>query len=213
MLAAVETRVGPAQQLFDRRFLTDQSLGTAHPDTHLDRYQPYLRCNRLSFDASSDALCDFRCAPQPGLRQYCGELFAADPGQPIRIAREQAFETVRDACENFVTDRMPMLIVDRLEVVDIDDEQRQITAVTSRDLQISPELQIETTPIAHAGERIRHCPVRPFFERTAQAVLQGQNALRCHESRDQLRRGHVLAHVFVRPRMEADEDVLLGILG
>ena len=108
---------------------------------------------------------------------------------------------------------MPVLIVDRLEVVHIDYDQRQITAVAPSDLQISSELQIETSPISHAGERIGHCPLRPFFERRAQPMFQSQDALRCHESSDQLSRRHLLAHVFVRSRLEADKDVLLGILG
>src|SRR5437868_10452232 len=62
--AAVETHVGPAQQLLGRRLERVVLLGVADSQTHLDRYQTRLRCHGLSIDPRQNVLCNLRGTSQ-----------------------------------------------------------------------------------------------------------------------------------------------------
>src|SRR6185436_3376033 len=80
--------------------------------------------------------------------------------------------------EDAVADRMPERIVDRLEVVEVDEQQREHRALVARGA-LQP--RFERAPVVEAGERILHGDALPALGQARE--LDTMLALRRHQPR------------------------------
>ncbi len=90
---------------------------------------------------------------QPRLRQHDQEFFSAPAAQAVGRP-QRALRSGREGLEYFVAARVPVGVIDRLEMIDIHHADRQCTAALyalGLDLQLDERLPA----VAAAGERIR----------------------------------------------------------
>ena len=90
---------------------------------------------------------------QRGLRQDHAELVAAEAPDDVGLAQPRAQQR-RDGAEQFVAGRVPVAVVDVLEVVDVDRQQRRRMAVALGVADDPLELVMEAAPVVEAGQRI-----------------------------------------------------------
>jgi hypothetical protein len=81
------------------------------------------------------------------------ELVAADPTRDVGRAQSRA-QARRRLGEHAVARQMTDALVDRLEVVDVEDEQGEAAAVAMRARALAQERLVEEPPVAEAGERV-----------------------------------------------------------
>src|SRR5215468_9568267 len=81
-----------------------------------------------------------------------GELVAAEPRDQVAFA-DAAAQPRRDGLQQFITDMVAVRIIDALELVDVDIEQRKLLA--ARDLlQLALHLFVEQHAVRQVGERV-----------------------------------------------------------
>ena len=96
---------------------------------------------------------DLLCRLGGGARQQRGELVAAEPRQDV--ARTQpAREDGRDARDDLVTGGMAERVVEVLEMVEVEQNERAVGAVTAHEVGVRFELGGEARAVVQAGERI-----------------------------------------------------------
>jgi hypothetical protein len=96
-----------------------------------------------------------------GFGQQGDELVAAEPGDEVDgIARDGVAgaqvvgEHSGHLAERLVAGRMSELVVDLLEAVEVDHQQRPAAAVAPRVGELPPQLLLEAPAVEEAGERI-----------------------------------------------------------
>ena len=82
-----------------------------------------------------------------------GELVAADPERAVGTA-QRAPEQLGDLGEGLVADGVAGRVVDELEVVEVDEDERDQVAVAPDGVQLAIELLLECPVVAEPGERI-----------------------------------------------------------
>ena len=106
-------------------------------------------------------------ASQPGSR-------SANSSPPVRYraiaATQVGGHDLGDRTEDLVPGAVAVRVVDRLEVVDVDDQQRERGALVARDRELQVELLLERSVVAETGEpvteRVEACTiVRPRADR------------------------------------------------
>ncbi len=182
LLRPVERAVGEADQLIAPDSLRREC---GDPCAHGDGADllELRRADALD-DRAGDA--DGRALVEPG--EEHGELVAAEP---------EALATLAEACgdlpEDAVADRMPVVVVDPLEVVDVHQAQAQRLAVMLGLRQLALQSLVEVTVVAEArewiGERESHCAQR--FER--RALIERDREQRTHQ-RDRQEGGALPQH-------------------
>ena len=119
--------------------------------------------------ATGDALCAMRsastaCDASLGQRQRAGaglmrqqqrELLAAQSGHQIGGPGGALAQHRSDATQAFVAGRVAVVVVVALEVVDIDQQQRQRYAVASGPRHLLGQAQVEGAAIGQTGQRSR----------------------------------------------------------
>ena len=88
-----------------------------------------------------------------GVRQDDRELVAADAEGTVAVAQRVA-DAVGHAHEQAVAGRMALAVVDDLEVVEVDEQQRDGHLVATVELELAVELLLERAVVAEAGEAV-----------------------------------------------------------
>src|SRR5688500_5765829 len=86
----------------------------------------------------------------PHALDYNGELIPRQPRQQVAIAHG-SLETLRRGLQQPVADRMSKRVVDRLEAVEVEHEQRDLPAVPPRLVEAARHELLEVLPIRQAG--------------------------------------------------------------
>jgi hypothetical protein len=81
------------------------------------------------------------------------ELLAADAGQQL-LRAEQALEAVRQRPQHGVAADVAVGVVDPLEVIDVEQDQRQRTRVAAGALELAIELFLEAAPVEDVGQAV-----------------------------------------------------------
>ena len=89
-----------------------------------------------------------------GLGQEKDELFAADAGHHVVGAARVGFQRIGDGGEAAVAETVPVLVIDALEEVDIDDEQGEGLLFTGGAAPGIFESGVEVAAIGNAGQRV-----------------------------------------------------------
>ena len=82
-----------------------------------------------------------------------GELVAAEPGQEIGLAR-QCRRGAADGLQHLVADGVAERVVDRLEVVEIDAEHRDLLAASMRASSTCPISSRKAHAVGQIGQRV-----------------------------------------------------------
>ena len=80
-----------------------------------------------------------------------GEFVAAEAGDEV-IGPDRLAQPIRDALEEFVADQMPQRIVDALELVDVDIEDRELAPLGFQ--QQFFRVALEQRPVRQVGQRV-----------------------------------------------------------
>ena len=99
---------------------------------------------------SGDELHDIADVPDAGLDHR--ELVAAEPRDQVGLAEATA-DAVGHRLQQFIADMVPERVVDALELVDIDIEQRELLALAGA-LQLALDLLAEQHPVRQVGQRV-----------------------------------------------------------
>jgi hypothetical protein len=121
-LRLVERLIAPLEQRFHRVFSTFER---SNPDRHRDRQGSALcaRIEGLGSDQLPHPLSNPKRHGFVGVGENDDELLASGPARQIEIA--QAFpQPSSEFLQHPVADVMAVIVVDRLEVIDVDHEQR-----------------------------------------------------------------------------------------
>ena len=87
------------------------------------------------------------------------KLVAAEAGR--RVRRPQALlQAERDLDEQLVAGRVAEAVVDRLEVVEVEEQQGDVVAAAARPLERVLDAVQEQRPVRQPGERVVECLVR-----------------------------------------------------
>ncbi len=105
------------------------------------------------FRRQANAFGHFACAVGGCVRHEDNELFATVTRCEV-IAARGMLEQTRDAGENVVADQMAKRVVVRLEIIDIEDGQRQRQAVTLRMCQIFDLSLLERAMIVQVRQAV-----------------------------------------------------------
>ena len=82
---------------------------------------------------------------------------------------------------------MAVAVVDVLEVVDVEDEQRELAAETAHALELAAHVAHEIAAVVRAGERVRHRHAAAFLDHRLERMLEGDDAPGGGQPRDELR--------------------------
>ena len=106
------------------------------------------------FHGGAQALAQAQGVADVGRGQGGDELLAAVAGQQVITALQAAVEDRGDRLQAAITFRMPVGVVESLEVVDIDHQHRQPHALATGAAVRAAERFIEVAPVAEPGQRI-----------------------------------------------------------
>ncbi len=140
------------------------------------------------------------CASSTTSRQQDRELVAAEAGHQVALA-QNARQPLRDLGEQPVAGRVPERVVDDLEVVEVDERDRNLTALSAAPLDRLAEPVHEDRAVRQVGEEVVLGAV--FELGLGQLALRDVDALR-HEVRVPL---GILGHRRVTPERPADAAV------
>ena len=150
LLGAVERDVGVAQQVVEGLAVERQQREAgARADAH-----PHRRAVALHVDGLGNRLDEARGQRLHRVRivlsgQEQGELVPAQPGQQVVVAQATP-EAIRQHLQQRVADTVAVRVVDRLEAVQIEHDQRAGAAVAD----VVVHLAVEGGAVEQAGERI-----------------------------------------------------------
>ena len=148
-LCCVKRRVGAAEDGIDVRF-TRQCLGDAETGGELDRAARAEDggCRKTSAKVFGNTRCTFRGR----VGQNEEELLAAIPASFVADA-ECLAQDPSDADENLVAAEMPLPVVDRFEVIEVEHHDRQRHVRALRAAQFGPEPLDAVVPGHASGQR------------------------------------------------------------
>ena len=150
LLGAVHGRVGVADGVVDRgRRIGDHRDPDAHPHRALLAAEADGKAGGVA-DALGD---DHRLALALHAFEEEGELVAAEPGDGVHRPQEPD-ETVGEHGEQPVTGAVPERVVDLLEGVDVEEQQRDGGARPPRAIQGDGQPVEEERPVGQPGERV-----------------------------------------------------------
>lgn len=102
-------------------------------------------------------LCGFRlCRCVTGMRQDDSELIAAQPPDNVGFPRVLE-QNIRHTQQHIIPGSMSEDIIDRLEMIKIDENQRKRRAEATSDSDLAPNLPLKRTPVEHRAERVIVC--------------------------------------------------------
>ena len=111
-----------------------------------------------SAEARSSA--SFRRAARPSAssgrarREDHGELLAADAADGVRAARPSSRSTSARSLEHLVALAVPADVVDALEVVDVEHQQRDRVVRTAGAVELGAQALVEVAVVVEAGQRV-----------------------------------------------------------
>ena len=151
VLGPVHRRVGSSEQ----RLGVVRVASQRDPDRGGD-----LELGAGDHERLREAVADLRRHPLGGLERVAGQAGQQHEESVAAGAREQvgradrALEPPREAADQLVAGRMPERVVDELEVVEVELEQRDAGARSRRARQRELELLLEERAVGEAGERV-----------------------------------------------------------
>jgi hypothetical protein len=182
VLRLVERDVRALEQLVERRGVL-RVAGDA--DAALDRQPQPVEDDRLGEHLEQPAGQDVRVLGRREAAEQHGELVPAEPADRVGL-RSRLGDAVRDLGEQHVPGGVPERVVDLLEVVEVDDQQRALRAGPRGGGHGRDRPVLQQAPVAQAGERVvrgleghglgvrAHLPVEPgVLQRGADAVREG----------------------------------------
>src|SRR6266851_5724111 len=110
---------------------------------------------RLIVKRLADALPDLFAACRVGARQQEDELLAAVPGGEIGGPLSLPGNEPGDRNQAFVASLMTVLVVVSLEMIDIDQQQRQCCAVSAGTCPLIPQFLVEVAPVGEASQPVQ----------------------------------------------------------
>ena len=128
------------------------SLGAELRDAGRDLQRPDL-VDLLRPDRERDAVGEELGVVAARLGQDHGELVAADPAGDVGRA-DDAAHPLGDLGEHAVAGEVPDPVVDPLEVVEVEHDQRDVALVAPGARDLAPEELVEEPPVVEAGERV-----------------------------------------------------------
>ena len=112
-----------------------------------------VQCSVRSEQASFDPLGERLGSLRVGVRHEHRKLVAANPGEGVRRA-QVGCDPVGDPRQQLIAGEVSVRVVVSLEVVEIDDHQRDRHAVTSDPAKLSGGGRVESAPVQAAGQRV-----------------------------------------------------------
>ena len=133
------------------------ALDARDADRDGDRELVALVLERLVGDEPADLLAERARAGDVGLGQDRGELLAAVAREQL-LATDAAEQPARHLAQHVVAGEVAVLVVDRLEVIDVEHQQRQRPAVAraARDLALEELEEVALVVGAGQGVHDRH---------------------------------------------------------
>ena len=116
-------------------------------------------------------------------RQQHGELVAAEPERLAALAQPR-----RDLREDAVAGRMAELVVDALEVVDVEEAQRDDAAVLVRLRELALQALVEVAVVAEPGQRVGEREPDRVQRPVRRALVERDRDERAGERREEVRR-------------------------
>jgi hypothetical protein len=123
------------------------------------------------------------------LREHDSELVTADTTRDVGRAHD-AVDSLRCFCEHRVAGQVSDPVVDLLEVVEVEHDQRELALVAVRARDLASECLVEEAAVVEAGEGVQVCQPARFAE--AARVLDRRSSP-CSQ-------GFELAHVVLARR-------------
>ncbi|MEY9807654.1 hypothetical protein ABIF30_007261 [Bradyrhizobium elkanii] len=160
----------------------------------------------MAITARADVVGDRQRLPQRRVGQHHGEFLAAIAGGDV-LALDVLLQRLRHQPQHLIAGEMAVGVVERLEVVDVEHQERQRLAAGERGLHRHVDRAVEIFPVAEAGERIGQALGADRLE----AVLQVAD-LRLRQREPVLQRLIGLAHLARRFYQAIDDclDVIAG---
>src|SRR6266567_1126245 len=117
--------------------------------------EPLARANRVlrGREQAPDALGDDYRAGRVSIGQDHGELLAPVAGHEVAWS-QGGLEAAGHAGQHLVASRVAVGVVYSLEVVDVDHDQRQGTAIVGGKLALGSDDAVEPTPVEETGQGI-----------------------------------------------------------
>ena len=105
---------------------------------------------------------DFEPDLDVGIREDDGELVAADPVRAIAAAHDRGRD-LADRRQESIAGIVALAVIDRLEAVDVEDQEGERGSLPLRFLELEGQLVLECAVIAQAGQAIdeRRAPACP----------------------------------------------------
>jgi len=110
-------------------------------------------CFDLPFDPGDEKIIGLF---QPRFRQDDDDLIAAIPGSDIGGANGLP-DRLPEHRQRFIPRLMTVPVVELLEIIDINERQRELPAVTLGPLELPVEQVIEATAVEQSGEAVGNC--------------------------------------------------------
>ena len=136
-------------------------------------------------DDGADLLGRDGRARQVRLAHQHDELLAAVAGDGVRLAN-RALDGARERLERLVAARVPVRVVEALEMVDVDHDDRQVRSVPAARGELAIQERIEEARVVQAGQRVRHR--EPFHRLDQSGVGETERHLLCNACRKLLAR-------------------------
>src|SRR3569833_327030 len=120
---------------------------------HRHRISEVAQSYRGGRELHSQPFCQDRGAVNGGGRQQGQEFFAAVSAEGVGLAYARAY-MFRGAAQHLVAGEMAVVVVDGLEIVEIEEDQRQGAAVTLDALELFGNRRFNIAAVMDAGEPV-----------------------------------------------------------
>ncbi len=148
LLRSVERRVRALEEA--RRRIAVEELGDAAREAQALLVRPERRSAHRVVHATEELLAVLGCRLGHDHRELVTTDPAGDVGRANRLAKP-----VGGLREDTIAREVADLVVDRLEVVEVEDDQRQLSLVAMGPRHLAAERLLEEALVEQAGERIR----------------------------------------------------------
>src|SRR6266536_6215186 len=155
-LGSVERMIGSLEEC--DRVVVRLQLG----DTGRDRERAGL-ADRPGGDGPLEPSVELVGVRECRLREDDRELVAADPALDVGRADDLA-DALGGLGEHAVAGEVPDAVVDRLEVVEVEDDEGEVAVVAVRAGDLAGERVVEVAPVVQAGERVEVGELASFPE-------------------------------------------------
>ena len=193
VLGRVQRDVGAAQQIGGRAV---RQVGHADRYRHA-RQRDVVMPQRQRADALAQQVEANACLLDRGARQQQRQLLAADAaGQVVRA--HEAAQLARHGLQHFVAGLVPEGVVERLEVIDVEQRQGQVVAGALGARDLAAQRVVEVAAVVQAGQPVAH---RLLAQRHPQVQVGQRQAQRIG---DGFGAPAGRAHLFVAERLVRD---------